>query len=117
MATFPSVLKTGAIAQYPFSRSRGIGTQMVRFLDGSSQAYTINGAGLRKWNVDLSLLDESELSAVIAFAESVGTGQFSFSDPVTGETAAKCVIGGSEVVAVQAGELAGAASLTIEEVK
>jgi hypothetical protein len=42
---------------------------------------------------------------------------FSFTDPVTGEAAAKCVISGWRVGTSLAGELDGAATLKIEEVK
>jgi hypothetical protein len=117
MATFPTLLKTGAIAQYPLSRVTTLATQAVRFLDGSQQTYQLNGAGLRKWMVSLDLLDESEVSAVIAFAEQTGTGTFSFTNSVTGETAAKCVISGEQLGTSLVNELHGTAMLEIEEVK
>jgi hypothetical protein len=117
MATFPTLLKTGAIAQYPLARVLTLQTQSVRFLDGSSQTYQLSGAGLRRWNIDLSLLDESEVSAVIAFAEQIGTGTFSFTNPVTGETAATCIISGEKLDTSLVNELSGTATLGIEEVK
>ena len=117
MATFPALLKTGAIAQYPLGRAAYMATQSVRFLDGSKQTYQLNGNGLRRWVLNLDLLDETELSAVISFAEQTGTGTFSFTDPVTGETAAKCVISGEQLSTLLLDELHGAATLGIEEVK
>src|SRR3954466_14513610 len=117
MATFPVLLKTGAIAQYPLRRATGISTQAVRFLDGSRQTYPLNGNGLRRWELSLDLLDETELSAVIEFGEQVGTGTFSFTDPVTGETAPRCVIAGRQITASLLDELRGTALLGIEEVK
>jgi hypothetical protein len=117
MATFPILLKTGAIAQYPFSRETTLATQAVRFLDGSRQTFQLSGAGLRSWTVNLDLLDETELSAIVAFAEQIGTGTFSFTNPVTGETAAKCVIAGEQLETSLVFELRGNASLGIEEVK
>src|SRR6185437_1525129 len=117
MATFPTLLKTGAIAQYPLARVSSLQTQSVRFLDGSKQTYQLSGAGLRRWIINLSLLDESEVSAVIAFAEQTGTGTFSFTDPVTGETAAKCIISGEQLDTSLVNELSGTATLGIEEVK
>ncbi|HVY93131.1 MAG TPA: hypothetical protein VHA14_10295 [Bryobacteraceae bacterium] len=117
MATFPTLLKTGAIAQFPLARTARFVTQSVQFLDGSRQTYSLNGAGLRRWDLRLALLDEAELAAVAAFAEEIGTGTFSFTDPVSGETAAKCVISGWRVGTSLAGDLDGAATLGIEEVK
>ena len=116
MATFPLLLKTGAAAQFPLARAKTFATQSVRFLDGSRQTYSLNGAGLRRWELRLDRLDEAELAAVMAFAEEIGTGTFSFTDPVTGETAAKCVISGWVGTSL-AGDLDGAATLGIEEVK
>src|SRR5579872_2368929 len=63
MATFPA-LKTGAVAQYGSSRTRGFSTQVFRFLDGSEQRFQDYGAPLRRWTIRLSLLDEAELTAL-----------------------------------------------------
>jgi len=117
MATFPALLKTGAIAQYPLSRTVSLSTQAVQFLDGSQQTYSLSGAGLRRWELKLDLLDETEVSAVIAFAEQIGTGTFSFTNPVTGETAAKCVIADEQLATSLVSELHGMARLEIQEVK
>jgi hypothetical protein len=116
MATFPALLKTGAVAQLPLARATKFVTQSVRFLDGSRQTFSIS-AGLRRWELRLDRLDEAELSAVMAFAEEIGSGTFSFTDPVTGETASSCVISGWLMAAALAGEMDGAATLGIEEVK
>ena len=117
MSTFPTLLKTRAVAQYPLSRTASLSTQAVRFLDGSRQTYQIGGAGLRSWVIKLDLLDETEVSAVIAFAEQIGTGTFSFTNPVTGETAAKCVLAGEQLETSLVDELRGKLMLGIEEVK
>ncbi len=117
MATFPTLLKTGAIAQYPLSRVVSISTQTVQFLDGSQQTYQLSGAGLRRWELKLDLLDEAEVSAVIAFAEQIGTATFSFTNPVTGEVAVKCVISGETLATSLVNELNGTARLGIQEVK
>jgi hypothetical protein len=63
VATFPT-LKTGAVAQYGSSRTRGFSTQVFRFLDGSEQRFQDYGAPLRRWTIRLSLLDEAELNAL-----------------------------------------------------
>lgn len=117
MATFPVLLKTGAVAQYPLSRTVSLATQAVQFLDGSQQTYQLNGAGLRSWTVSLDLLDETEIAAVIAFAERIGTGTFSFTNPVTGETAVKCVMADKQLQTMLISELQGQAALGIEEVR
>jgi hypothetical protein len=117
MATFPTLLKTGAVAQFPLARVTRFVTQSVRFLDGGRQTYSLSGTGLRRWELRLDRLDEEELAAVAAFAEAIGTGTFSFTDPGTGETAAKCVISGWRLGTSLAGDLDGAATLGIEEVK
>ena len=116
MATFP-ILKTGAVAQYPLSRSLSFTTQSVRFLDGSQQCYRMNAAGLRRWNLSLDLLDEGEIAAIMAFAEEVGTDTFAFTDPVTGDTVPKCVLSASQLEAALIDELHGQTVLEIEEVK
>jgi len=72
---------------------------------------------LRSWVLRLDLLDETEVSAVIAFAEQIGTGTFSFTNPVTGETAAKCVIADEQLATSLVNELHGIVTLGIEEVK
>ncbi len=117
MPNFPTLLKTGAVAQYPLSRVVSLATQAVQFLDGSRQTYPLSGIGTRRWELNLDLLDEAEVSAVMAFAEEVGTGTFSFTDPVTGETASKCVIFGEQLSALLVDELHGQTVLGIEEVK
>ena len=115
--TFPALLKTGAFAQYPISRAVSLSTESVSFLDGSRQTYQLSGVGLRSWVLRLDLLDETEVSAVIAFAEQIGTGTFSFTNPVTGETAAKCVIADEQLATSLVNELHGIVTLGIEEVK
>jgi hypothetical protein len=116
MATFPT-LRTGAVAQYPLTRSLSFTTQSVRFLDGSQQDYRMNAGGLRRWRLSLDQLDETELAAIIAFADEVGTGMFAFTDPVTGDTVPKCVISDAQIQTALIDELNGQTSLEIEEVK
>jgi hypothetical protein len=114
MASFPQ-LKTGAVAQYPFAQNARFQTQSVRFLDGSSQRFRLFGNGLRKWAVNLTQLDEAELSAIIAFGEAQGTGTFTFTDPASGTSVPYCIISGGSLSAGMKGELDGQALLVIEE--
>jgi phage-related protein len=115
MATFPT-LKTGAVAQYPLAIATRYQTQAVKFLDGSQQRYRIIGTGLRTWTIALKLLDDQELSALIAFVEQQGGAVFSFTDPLTGVAAPQCVISGDKFDATVSGEMMAQATLVIEEV-
>ena len=113
-ATFP-ILKTGAVAQYPLERGLRFSTQAVRFLDGSQQRYRLYGSGLRRWVVKLTLLDEQELAALIAFIGTQGSAVFAFTDPVLGTTATRCVIAGEQMNAEMTHEMSGQTTLVIEE--
>jgi len=115
MATFP-VLKTGAVAQYPLDHGVRFSTQAVRFMDGSQQRFRLYGTGLRRWTVQLDLLDEQELGAVIAFVEAQGSAVFAFTDPVSGNTAANCVISGEQFAATMKNEMSGQTAVVIEEI-
>jgi len=115
MATFPN-LKTGVAAQYPLDRSVRFQTQSVKFLDGSQQRYRIQGAGLRRWSISLDLLDEQELASLVAFVEQQGSAAFAFTDPVTGENIAKCVMAGDRFEAFLLDETRAGAKLSIEEI-
>ena len=74
------------------------------------------GAGLRKWTIRLALLDNRELSALVAFVEQQGSTVFSFADPLSGVVAAKCVIGGDRFSATASGELTAQGTVLIEEI-
>ena len=115
MATFPT-LKTGAPAQYPLGRGVRYATQAVRFMDGSRQRYRLYGTGLRKWTLKLDLLDEQELSSVIAFVEQQGAAPFAFTDPATGAVASKCVIAGNQMDVTMTREMSGQTTVIIEEI-
>ena len=112
---FPT-LKTGAVAQYPLNRGLRFQTQAVRFMDGSLQRYRIYGTNLRRWVVKLDLLDEQELGALIAFVEQQGGATFAFTDPLTGDNVANCMISGQAFVAGMTDEMNAQATVSIEEV-
>ena len=82
MSSFPS-LKSGAIAQYPMDRVRRFSTEVLRFVDGSEQRFPRFRSELKRWVINLSLLDEDELERVREFfAEQRGSFDvFSFTDP------------------------------------
>src|SRR5581483_10518443 len=91
MTMFP-VLKTSAVAQYPFSSGTSFSTEVLRFVDGSEQRYSNYGQPVRRWAIHLDLLDEGELSAMRQFFRSQAgmVGRFAFIDPVTGTQYGNC---------------------------
>jgi len=115
MLIFPT-LKTGAVTQYPLVSGTRYSTQSVRFMDGSSQRFRAIGTGLRRWLIKLDLLDEQELGAVIAFVEQQGGANFTFTDPVTGDSVPGCIVSGQQFDAGMTREIDGQASLVIEEI-
>lgn len=115
MPAFPA-LRTGAAAQYPLDRAVRFETDAVQFLDGSRQRYPLQGVALRRWVVSLTLLDEVELAEVIDFVEQLESDSFSFVDPVTGDTIAKCVLDGESFEASLENEMTGQARLLIQEI-
>lgn len=115
MATFP-VLNTGAVAQYPLGLGTCFSTQSVWFLDGSQQKYRLIGKGLRRWTINLNLLDEDELGAVIAFVEQQQSASFTFTDPFTGASVPNCVLSGQQFDATISPKLSGQTTVVIEEI-
>jgi phage-related protein len=115
MPRFPT-LKTGAIAQYPLKSAVRYQTQAVRFLDGSSQRYSIQSKGLRRWTVELDLLDDQELAALVNFVEEQGSGVFSWTDPATGATNNNCRMADGVFELLKREELVGQARIEIQEV-
>jgi phage-related protein len=103
MATFPK-LKTGAVAQYPATRSVRFQNQTLRFLDGQAQRYRDAGKGLLLWEIRLDQLDEGEQAAVEDFfSQNHGAfGSFAFTDPHDGHVYDNCSLesDGLEVAAL-----------------
>jgi hypothetical protein len=116
MAAFPK-LKTGATIQYPAVRRTGFATRLVSFLDGSAQAFRWGGAALRRWEIRLDLLDESEMAAIEQFfVDNEGRfGSFAFTDPWDGTEYPDCSLGDDSLELRANGELRGATALTIRE--
>lgn len=115
MATFP-VLNTGAVAQYPLGFGVRFSTQAVRFLDGSQQKYPLIGIGLRRWTINLDLLGEDELGALISFVEQQQGATFTFTDPFTGAEVPNCVLAKGQFDARIDLRLSGSTTLVIEEI-
>ena len=91
MGAFP-LLKSGAIVQYPVTRTLEYSTRVLRFVDGTEQRFRQYGSGLHKWLVRLDLLDEEELLRLEQFftSEQGRFGSFAFTDPWSGAEYANC---------------------------
>src|ERR1700735_3762997 len=96
---FPT-LSSGAVTQYGSPIGFVWPAQVVRFVDGTDQRFLACGRVLRRWLVNLRLLNESEIAAVEAFFGVMG-GEFStfdFPDPISGATVPNCRIGAPELI-------------------
>jgi hypothetical protein len=84
MANFP-LLNSGSAAQYPFRRSIKRNVMRISFVDGTEQRSATSGE-LHEWTLPLVLLQEQELSNLLAFFEQQEgeAGTYSFTDPATG---------------------------------
>ena len=116
MPEFPK-LKTGAVLQYPATRTLAFKSQVVRFLDGSEQSYRMSGSPLRSWEIRLDLLDEVELADVESFfVEQQGAfGSFAFTDPWDGAEYPDCSLEGDRLTVTMSGEGRGQTSLVVKE--
>jgi hypothetical protein len=116
MATFP-LLSTGAVAQYPLSRGTSYDVEVVRFLDGSEQRCLVRGRKLRRWLVNLALLNESEVASIEQFFEDAqGNAQlFTFIDPLTNDAVPNCRISNSSITTEYKALGSGSVAVWIEE--
>jgi phage-related protein len=94
MNTFPT-LSSGVVAQYPFTVVSGQSVRILRFLDGSDQRFLNQGRQYRRWQINLDLLNESEMSQIQAFfATQQGEySSFNFPDPISKQTVPNCRLG------------------------
>ncbi len=116
MSTFPQ-LKTGAVAQYPATRTAAYATQAFRFVDGSEQKFPLRGSAATRWVIKLDLLDDSEMAQVCAFFQSQQGrfGTFSFVDPWDGGIHENCSFESDDLALSLEGEARGALQVTIKE--
>lgn len=116
MATFPQ-LKTGAVAQYPATKSIRFQNQTVRFLDGSEQRYRDAAGPLHQWVIQLSALDESEMTSFEQFFETNQgrLGSFAFTDPWDGTHYPDCGLASDGLALGSVAEMRGKTSLTVIE--
>lgn len=116
MADFPR-LKTGAIAQYPAQKTTVFSTRVMRFVDGSEQRYREYSSALRRWTIQLDLLDESEMEQLDSFflAQQGAYGVFSFVDPWEGLEYPNCSLEDADVALKYLREGRGQATLRIKQ--
>jgi hypothetical protein len=115
-AIFPT-LKTGAVAQYPATKSTQYASFVIRFLDGGDQRYRQYGSPLQRWVIQLNMLDEGELRALDQFfTKQQGRFEtFSFIDPWTQSTFSNCSLDQDSLDYALSGVMRGSASLVVVE--
>ncbi len=116
MLSFP-ILKTGAVAQYPASRSLIFQNVALRFVDGTEQRYRDSAGPLHRWEIMLDRLDEGEIAAIEEFflgAEG-SYADFSFADPWDQKSYPHCSIEADRLEVTAKLELWGVTTLAIVE--
>jgi phage-related protein len=116
MASFPT-LKTGAVAQYPATRTFRFQNQILRFLDGTDQRYRDAAGPLHAWEIRLDQLDDTEMAALEAFflANQGSYESFSFTDPWDGQVYTNCSLATDTLDLTSVAEMQGRTSVKIIE--
>ncbi len=116
MADFP-VLKTGAIAQYPAERILGQPARVLRFVDNAEQSFRLQATPLKRWTLNLSLLDEDEVARLeLFFSEQAGQlGDFAFKDPWDGSEYPSCRFAADGIAIQVLGEGRASTRLVIQQ--
>ncbi len=113
---FP-VLKTGALAQYPATRAARYDTEVIEFVDGGEQRYRKRARAVKRWVIRLDLLDETEMSELVKFFNSVQgrAGRFEFEDPWTGAVHEDCSLEIDDLMTELSGETRVATVLVLRD--
>ena len=116
MSTFPK-LKTQAIAQYPAIRTVVFSTSVIPFMDGQEQRFRDFSAPLLVWTIDLSQLDDEEVSNLETFfvEQSGSFSGFEFVDPWNETLYSGCTLANPEVLLQYQGNQAGAVRLVVRQ--
>lgn len=116
LLTFPQ-LKSGAVLQYPAPASVRFDNNVLSFLDGSEQRYRLAPGPLRRWTVQLALLEDAELNALETFiADTQGAfGTFAFTDPKDGKVYSSCYLKSDSLEGLRSSDLRGSTMLQILE--
>jgi hypothetical protein len=118
MSTFP-VLRTGAVIQFPATRTMQFATDVVQFIDGAEQRFRAYAQSYHRWVINCDALDETELNNIRNFVQGMNgaVGVFSFTDPWDSAVYQKCSIEGDVLVEMLAEPMQGRTSIVIRENK
>ena len=113
---FPT-LSSGAVAQYGSPIGYVWPAQVIRFVDGADQRFLACGSVLRRWLINLRLLNEAEIAAIETFFNTMGGeySTFTFPDPVSGTSVPNCRIGAPEMISEYQGVDISATSIWVVE--
>ena len=116
MGTFPT-LKTGAVAQYPATKTLRFQNQILRFIDGTDQRYRDSAGPLHTWEIHLEKLDEAEMANMETFfADNQGSfGSFTFTDPWDGQVYPNCSLATDSLGLLLSNEMQGGVVLKVVE--
>ena len=116
MSDFPT-LKTGVVLQYPAQKVTRFSAVVLRFTDGAEQRFRDYQAPLRRWQVRLDLLDDTELHVLREFfrAQSGAAGTFTFTDPWDSSVHLNCSFESDEMTEELLDEVKGKTALTVQE--
>jgi len=116
MATFP-LLATGAIIQFPATRTAAMSTEIIQFVDGSEQRFRNYSAPYHTWIIRLAALDEAEMQQLRNFIVQTngGSGTFSFTDPWDSSVYASCSFQGNDFLDSLSAPFSAGVTLTIRE--
>lgn len=116
MSTFPK-LKTQAITQYPSTRMTTFSTGIASFMDGQEQRFRDFSRSLLSWSVDLSLLDDLEMSTLENFfiVQNGSFSSFDFEDPWNGMVHSGCTLQNPEAVFEYVGPQTGSTHLIVQQ--
>ncbi len=117
MTTFP-LLSTGAVAQYPLTRSSQYLTCVQRFVDGSDQRFRDLRQPVRRWTLRFDQLTQEEAGAIEDFFSSRQGrhGTFSFTDPHDGMEYPECFIESDNMLLTWRSETGCLAGFTIRSI-
>ncbi len=116
MATFP-LLKTGAVAQYPATKSLRFQNQIVRFVDGNEQRYRDSAGPLHQWIIRLDWLDETEMAAIEDFflSNQGSFASFAFIGSLGRHILSELQLASDQLQLTSVAELHGRTSVTVTE--
>ena len=118
MATFP-LLDSGAVIQYPATRTSEASTEIIQFVDGSEQRFRNYSSPYHSWAIRLFALDEGEIQQLRNFIVETngGSGTFSFTDPWDSNVYPSCSLQGNDFLDSLSGPFGGGVTLTVRETR